>query len=345
MGRIGRLVGQIIAIGLLCAPITGCTFVNQRMNASDVEPEARAMNQTRASLGSARITRSNSDTQPTIQASASHHPDSSDTEADGYFVGLAISGGGSRSAVFSAACMFELQRMGILQHVDYISAVSGGSLTAAYYCVATDSQWNPGNVERKLTHAFATDIIWNMVLPWNAFGVMFTDWDRSDLLAGSFQRTLFTRNGRGLTYGDLRADRPRLLLNSTDLQSGKPFVFCNESFDEINSNLSKYPLAYAVAASAAVPVVMHQVTLRDFSTVFKQYRHLIDGGVTDNLGITSLVETYDSQLQSAQQAGRPNPFPHGAIFIILDARTEFDVQLSNKGDTNFLDSLQYGTPA
>ena len=50
-------------------------------------------------------------------------------------------------------------------------------------------------------------------------------------------------------------------------------------FDGINSDLSKYPIAYAVAASAAVPVVMHQVTLRDYSTIFERYRHLVDGGV------------------------------------------------------------------
>ena len=54
-----------------------------------------------------------------------------------------------------------------------------------------------------------------------------------------------------------------------------------------------------VFASAAVPVLMHHVTLRDYSTVYKQYRHLIDGGVTDNLGVVSLVETYDAQVQSA----------------------------------------------
>ena len=72
---------------------------------------------------------------------------------------------------------------------------------------------------------------------------------------------LFTRNGRTLTYADLRKDRPHLLINAaTDLQSGRRFVFCNESFDEINSDLSKYPLGYAVAAgAAAVPVLMHSV--------------------------------------------------------------------------------------
>src|SRR6185436_2664141 len=86
---------------------------------------------------------------------------------DGNFVGIGISGGGSRSANFAAACMFHLQRLGLLQRVDYISAVSGGSLTAAYYCVSTDDEWNPAIAQKRLTHSFATDLLWDTFMPWN----------------------------------------------------------------------------------------------------------------------------------------------------------------------------------
>lgn len=55
--------------------------------------------------------------------------------ADGRFVGLAISGGGSRAAVFGGAVLKELERIGVLQQVDVISAVSGGALPAAYYAL------------------------------------------------------------------------------------------------------------------------------------------------------------------------------------------------------------------
>src|SRR5574338_339014 len=47
--------------------------------------------------------------------------------ADGRFIGLAFSGGGSRAAVFGAAVMKELDRAGLLQQVDVLSAVSGGA--------------------------------------------------------------------------------------------------------------------------------------------------------------------------------------------------------------------------
>jgi hypothetical protein len=80
------------------------------------------------------------------------------------------------------------------------------------------------------------------------------------------------------------------------------------------------------------------VTLRDFSTVYKQYRHLIDGGVVDNLGVKSLVETYRAQLKSSDG----HAYPRGAVFIVIDARTQYDARLSNRGDTSLLESLQFG---
>ena len=55
---------------------------------------------------------------------------------------LALSGGGSRAAYFSGAVMLRLQQvftdLDLLQEVDVISAVSGGSLPAAYYAVSRD---------------------------------------------------------------------------------------------------------------------------------------------------------------------------------------------------------------
>lgn len=306
---------------LLLITIAGCTHVNVQHNPLKLPAESRKSNHTRASFGGAMET--------------SQAPD------DGYFVGLALSGGGSRSANFSAACMFELQRLGILQKVDCISSVSGGSLPAAYYCL-TDADWNPGNVQRRLTHDFANDLIWITLQPWNLLAMSMTAWDRSDVLAGSFQNVLFSRAGQRLTFNELRPDRPRLLINATDLQSGDKFVFCNESFDALNSDLARYPIAHAVAASAAVPVLLHQVTLRDYSTAFTQYKHLIDGGIKDNLGVASLVESYTMQIEQAIRAGRPDPYPHGIILLVVDAHTDFDQEIGDEPDIGLIESLAAG---
>jgi hypothetical protein len=313
--------------GTLLVGCSNLTYVNRPLNDFDAVVPARQKNHTHAALLRA------SD----APAAAAQHYD-----GDGWFVGVAISGGGSRSANFSAAVMFELQRLGLLEKVDAISSVSGGSLPAAYYCLAPDDQWNPGNLQRKLTHEFASDMWWQFLMPWNTATLLFSDYDRSDLMAGAFDRTLFWHEGRSLTFGDLRPDRPRLLINATDLQSGHRFVFANESFDAINSDLSKYPIAYACAASSSVPVVLHQVTLRDYSTVFPQYRHFVDGGINDNLGVLSLLETYKADNDAARAAGRPAPHDKGAVLVIIDAGTQFNARLSDKGDVGLIEGLGIG---
>lgn len=362
-GGSGGTALRVTALVVTFASLAGgCANANRPLNAPNVPLEARAANDTRAATFARTVspampppsrTRPKPQIRPGQAATEPADDDPQDPapgddavapppDADGCFVGLALSGGGSRSANFSAACMFQLQRLGLLQRVDYISTVSGGSLPGACYCLYGPDDWNPGTIQRRLTHSFATDLIVQAVLlPWNWAAFAFTPYDRTDVLALSFQRTLFTGpGGRALTFGDLRPDRPRLLVNATDLQSGRRFVFCNETFDDLNSDLSKYPVAYAVAASSSVPVALHPVTLRDYSTAYAQYRHLIDGGVNDNLGVLTLVETYTAHVESARRAGRPDPYPNGAVFVVVDAHTYFDARISDKPDVGVIESLK-----
>ena len=327
---IRKNAAQIAAV-LLLANAVGCTCVNEPLNDATVPLELRLTNHTRAAtfadlgpLASGRLI----STRTATQSAAPILPDN-----DGYFVGIAISGGGLRSANYAAACLFQLQRLNLLDKVDYISSVSGGSVVAAYYCLYDESHWNPGTVQRELTHRFGTDVITSAFLPWNAIALMFTNWDSTDILAQSLDKHLYRRNGRSLTFADLRQDRPRLLINATDLQSGNRFMFCNESFDELNSDLSRYPIAHAVAAGSAVPVLLHPKTLRDYSTAFKQYRHFIDGAITDNLGVQSLLDVY--QAQNGPRPGRTPPYPNGAVIILIDAGTRYDAKLSDRGDIGF----------
>jgi hypothetical protein len=57
-------------------------------------------------------------------------PGTPPTTADG-LVGLALSGGGIRSAAFNMGLLQALQRRGVLRHVDYLSTVSGGGWIGA----------------------------------------------------------------------------------------------------------------------------------------------------------------------------------------------------------------------
>src|SRR4051812_7256493 len=50
---------------------------------------------------------------------------------DHQLVGLALSGGGIRSATFSLGVLRALEHRGLLRHVDYLSTVSGGGFIGA----------------------------------------------------------------------------------------------------------------------------------------------------------------------------------------------------------------------
>lgn len=54
-------------------------------------------------------------------------------------IGLALSGGGSRAIAFHLGCMKTLYKKGLLEKIDIISSVSGGSIIAALYVYSEDS--------------------------------------------------------------------------------------------------------------------------------------------------------------------------------------------------------------
>src|SRR3954453_11120338 len=116
-----------VFLALLAIAAGGCsdklTSVNQPLNSNRVPYEFRTGNNTRAATlagvappqapGATRVR------PPGSRDAAASPPraDGPDTNPDGFFVGLALSGGGSRSANFSAACMFQLERLGLLRRV------------------------------------------------------------------------------------------------------------------------------------------------------------------------------------------------------------------------------------
>lgn len=54
-------------------------------------------------------------------------------------IGIALSGGGYRAAAYHIGTLRALHRLGILDKVNVISSVSGGSITAAYYALNKDN--------------------------------------------------------------------------------------------------------------------------------------------------------------------------------------------------------------
>jgi predicted acylesterase/phospholipase RssA len=267
---------------------------------------------------------------------------------DTRFVALTLSGGGSRASVFGAAAMFEMERYGLLDHVDLLSCVSGGCLTAAYYALSCNDPDDPATCppttngsaryawnEQTLYPLLQRSLLWrwfgNWFWPHNILRFWFTYYDRTDIMAATLSNNLYDHSvlaNNQFRFRDLNPTRPNLAINATDVTSttddGFHFPFSPERFKTIRSDLDRYPIANAVMASASFPGAFNYVTLRDYSRIDSpRYVHLTDGGAYDNLGLNAIK----TAMESPANAG-----PRLRAVIIIDAYPAADDRLAYKPD-------------
>ncbi|MGE5620981.1 MAG: patatin-like phospholipase family protein [archaeon] len=74
-------------------------------------------------------------------------------------IGLALSGGGSRAIAFHLGCLKALKKLRILQDIDVISGVSGGSVIAALYAYDNDEF---DNFEVKIKELLKSGLQWGI---------------------------------------------------------------------------------------------------------------------------------------------------------------------------------------
>lgn len=270
---------------------------------------------------------------------------------------LALSGGGSRAAYFSAQTMFEMQgielkigdaKSDLLHEVDVISSVSGGSLPAAYYAVShdpgtscsvhTNKSWTRDEVLKLMSLDFRSRWFGRWFWPTNIAAYWFTKLDRTDIMAQTLADKLFDQpiTGFDLTFSRLNPLRPNLILNATTgiddessgIRFGEVFTFTNEDFTRICSSIENYSIARGVMATAAFPGVFNFMTLRNYCSnnapgkpKGARYLHLFDGGNADNLGLTSLKRVIWSSLRS-RDTQPVLPYKH-VIIISVDAFINF----------------------
>ena len=262
---------------------------------------------------------------------AREHFNPADKDVPPVFVGLALSGGGSRAANFSMAVIEQLEVLGLMRHVTAISSTSGGGVAGAYYALfGPDLKWKAAR--QAMGTNFLNKWIVKSLLPHNLATTLFTHEDRSDLMADIFDDQLF-KNATYKNLGPLGPGRPIFLANATDAMRGIRFSFSDETFhSRLRSRLDTYPISQAVVASAAFPGVFNTVTLRRYPlpappqpdrnecpTVPIGYEQLLDGGPTDNLGIESLLElaaTHHANRSIALPPGSPAP---GCFLLVVDA--------------------------
>lgn len=297
---------------------------------------------------------------------------------------VSLSGGGARAAAFGYGVLDALRQtqvpwqgnsISLLDELDLISGVSGGSIVAAYYAAfgsetfpAFENQFLRKNFQDNLvSYALKVRNLYDLSSPW--FG-------RSNLLERRLDE-LF----KGKTFGDLteRPGHPGLLVSATDLSLGSGFEFSWRQFSLICSDLNSVPLSFAVAASSAVPIALSPMTLKNYSDTCAQpvtlasseadayrvrllrdsqrsyldastrpYIHLVDGGLVDNLGLRSLLDRSqaDGGLRSAVGPMTDTPIEK-LVIIAVNAERAASENIDSHDEVpttlQVMDALLFGT--
>lgn len=288
------------------------------------------------------------------------------------WVTLAFSGGGTRAAAFAYGVLEALRdtpvvvegrQTRLLDEVDTLSGVSGGSFPAAYYGLFGDrifSEFEPRFLKRNIQRT----LVWRTLAPWNLVRLPTPYLSRSDLAARLYHAEVFDR----ATFADLAAAHgPRVFINATDLVSGATIRFHQDGFDVICSDLDPFWVAYATAASSAVPLLLSPVTLRNYAgrcgyqppdwyeealrsrrtnprgyraaaaaqafldSRTKRFIHLVDGGVSDNLGLRPLLDRIaivGGVEEAAELAGIG--WPDHIVVVAVNAENEPDPAINLK---------------
>jgi NTE family protein len=205
-------------------------------------------------------------------------------------IGLALSGGGFRAAAFHLGVMRKLSEIDLLDKLDVLSCVSGGSIAGGF--LATN--WGkPDVLDRLESYLKNQSIAVSSVIG----GVFDLFESRLDKLASSYDRDLF--GSKKITLKELSSG-PRIYFNSTNLATGNLFFFVagegkNAEMGEHELGVvdaSDFPVCKAVAASSAFPPVFPPMRLD--AEIYKhaanvEYVTLCDGGIYDNMGIGPLL--------------------------------------------------------
>jgi NTE family protein len=187
---------------------------------------------------------------------------------DDMVVAMSFSGGGSRAAAFSYGVLTGFQEtsvparggaVSLLDRLDFLSGVSGGSILAAYYGLkgpAALADFKQRFLDVNAEEALQTDLSLGNIARGLGGGVndatAFPVWLDAHLYNHATFRDLLSR------------PRPRVWINASDIYNRTTFIFAPVTFSALCSDLANYPLSLGVAASAAVPVVFAPIVIQNF---------------------------------------------------------------------------------
>lgn len=188
--------------------------------------------------------------------------------SDDLLVVVAMSGGGTRAAALGYGVLEELHRTEVtvngakrrlLDEVDVISAVSGGTFPATYYALRGEKTFEEFEA-KVLSRNFETELVERILTPTNWFRLPSGTFGKSDLFAELYDETVFDH----ATFADLKkANGPFVIINGTDVTTGARFSFTQDQFDALCADLMQVPLGRAVATSTALPPLLTPITFEN----------------------------------------------------------------------------------
>ena len=232
-------------------------------------------------------------------------PPSAESGSDKPRIGLCLSGGGFRASFFHLGTLRYLEEASIMEKVEVVSTVSGGSIIGAYYLVQMERKLRArkdldrlqacDEIIREFTKQVQKNLRMKALVFFPFFHPVLTILKLlrlrhfGDTMAKEFERRFFSPR---LRMGDLPVQSrnglrgPRALINTTSLVTGLRVVYSRESDSGLKAQIEKsdpndIPLAKVVGASASVPGLLKPLQIGgDF---------LADGVVVDNQGVGTRI--------------------------------------------------------
>lgn len=248
---------------------------------------------------------------------------------EGKKIGLALSGGGYRAAAYHIGVLRTLHRLGILDNVDVISSVSGGSIVAAYYALNQNEGYEAFEASfiEKLQYSVVKKVYWTgistiiiavalfLVLPFFisiianliflGMGVFLFYWQYKVLPWNRFIEKQYRKNFFGEARLKDLPEKPLVAINATDVETGTLFTFSRAKMSCYKYEFAKeptkflgdeFPVSRAVMASSCVPHLFPPVKVDECYQEGKSLSNvlLVDGGLYDNQGAHKLTQTNSS---------------------------------------------------
>lgn len=181
-----------------------------------------------------------------------------------------MSGGGYRATLFHLGALYRLNQLGLLPRLEYVSSVSGGSITSAYLAYKwkeLQAHFNPCGI--------CPDDDFHRIMVKPLLEFCQKPLDVLAFFGGIFRGGAANHFARLLDYWLLKdfklaelPDRdtaPVFIFNSTCINSGTCIRFTRSVITDdttVRIRADGYHLAHAVAASAAFPPVLSPMNLR-----------------------------------------------------------------------------------